>query len=148
MRGIIPQDGFTLVELMVTIAVMVILAMMAAPSFTQFMAKQKLNANTRELISTLSQGRNQAVLLRTNVTVHLGDGTNTNTDFYWEPTSGNRVTAPTSISSITFGRDGALVLGISADTDFVICNSIAKTQKSFALTRMGTVYSKNDGTCS
>ncbi|MEE9885437.1 MULTISPECIES: prepilin-type N-terminal cleavage/methylation domain-containing protein [Acinetobacter] len=148
MRGITPQEGFTLVELIVTIAVMAIIAMMAAPSFTQLMAKQKLNANTRELISALSQGRSQAVLLRTNVTVHLVAGTNTNIDFYWEPTSGNQVTAPTSISSITFGQDGSLISGISANTDFVICNSIAKTQKSFALTRMGTLYLKSDGTCS
>ncbi|MFX7461670.1 prepilin-type N-terminal cleavage/methylation domain-containing protein, partial [Acinetobacter baumannii] len=34
MRGITPQEGFTLVELIVTIAVMAIIAMMAAPSMS------------------------------------------------------------------------------------------------------------------
>ncbi|EOZ4902993.1 type IV pilin protein, partial [Acinetobacter baumannii] len=42
MRGIIPQEGFTLIELMVTVAVMAIIAMMAAPSFTQTIRKNEL----------------------------------------------------------------------------------------------------------
>lgn len=141
------EQGFTLIELMVTMAVMAIIAMMAAPSFSQIIAKQQLNSNTRQLVATLSQARSQAVLLRKSTTVHLSDGTNSETDFYWTTTAHNRVTSPASITQIIFGRDGAILSGITADTNFVICNSKTSTTKIFKLTKMGTIYFVADGTC-
>ena len=139
--------GFTLIELMVTIAVLASIAMLAAPSFTQLRAKQQLNANSRDLIATISKARNQAVFLRTNTTVFLSSGVNTETNYYWQTTANNSVTAPTSITQIVFNRDGSISSGISADTSFVICNSTTRTTKAFALTKMGSVYPKSDGTC-
>ncbi len=50
MRGIIPQEGFTLVELMVTIAVMAIIALMAAPSMSNLLESKRLDANQRETL--------------------------------------------------------------------------------------------------
>lgn len=145
--------GFTLVELMVTIAVLAIIAMIAAPSFTQTIARQQLNSNTRELIATLSQARSQAVLSRTISTVQINQTTciHSPTVYCWSSTANNSVTAPTSISQIVFGQDGGVSASstpnIQADTDFVICNSKTGTTRVFALTRMGTIYSKADGTC-
>lgn len=57
MRGIIPQEGFTLVELMVTIAVMAIIALMAAPSMSNLLESKRLDANQRDLINTLSEAK-------------------------------------------------------------------------------------------
>ncbi|MEJ8517869.1 prepilin-type N-terminal cleavage/methylation domain-containing protein, partial [Acinetobacter baumannii] len=62
MRGIIPQEGFTLVELMVTIAVMAIIALMAAPSMSNLLESKRLDANQRDLINTLSEAKSQAIL--------------------------------------------------------------------------------------
>lgn len=59
MRGIIPQEGFTLVELMVTIAVMAIIALMAAPSMSNLLESKRLDANQRDLINTLSEAKSQ-----------------------------------------------------------------------------------------
>lgn len=61
--------GFTLVELMVTIAIVAIIAMMAAPSFGQMLLRQKLNNNARNFITALNQAKSQAALLRTTVAV-------------------------------------------------------------------------------
>ncbi len=143
------HKGFTLIELMVTIAVLAIIAMLAAPSFTQIMAKQKLNSNSRELMATLSQARSQAVLLRSNATVNINPSTCTPspTVYCWSATVGNRVTAPTAITQIVFGRDGGISSGLTADTDFVICNSKAEMTRAFALTKIGTIYVKPNGTC-
>jgi len=141
------KRGFTLVELMVTIAVMAIIAMIAAPSFGNILYKQQLNTNTRELISTLSQARSQAVILRKDTTVHLMNGTNTETDYYWQTTANNSVISPSSISQIVFNKEGAISSGITADTDFIICNSKSGTTRVFALTKMGTIYVKAEGTC-
>lgn len=143
------EQGFTLIELMMTIAVLAIIATMAAPSFTQMMAKQKLNSNSRELMATLSQARSQAVLLRSNATVNINPSTCTPspTVYCWSAAVGNRVTAPTAITQIVFGRDGGISSGLTADTDFVICNSKAEMTRAFALTKMGTIYVKPNGIC-
>ena len=78
------HKGFTLIELMVTIAVMAIIAMMAAPSFGNMLNRKRLEANTKELMLVLSQARSQAVLLRTNTVVQLnGSTTASPTNFFW-----------------------------------------------------------------
>lgn len=72
--------GFTLIELMVTIAVLAIIAMMAAPSFGDLVVRQKLNGNARDFITTLNQAKSQAALLRTTVAV-CPNKTNTDDNF-------------------------------------------------------------------
>lgn len=57
-------SGFTLVELIVTIAVLAILVIMAAPSFATMYSRQKLESSARELVMKISETRSQAVLLR------------------------------------------------------------------------------------
>ncbi len=93
MRGITPQEGFTLVELIVTIAVMAIIAMMAAPSMSNLLKSKRLDTNQRDLISTLSEAKSQAVLGRQNVSVNLNSAaSNTATLLNWQPTSNNTLT--------------------------------------------------------
>lgn len=141
------QKGFTLVELMVTIAVFAIIAAMAVPSFTKMMAQQRLNSTTRELATTLIQARSQAALLRREVTVTLNSSTaNTSTNFYWNPTTNNSLTTSSSVTSIVFKSDGT-VKDATTDIDFTICNSKSQTTKVLKLTRMGTQYDQAGGTC-
>lgn len=77
------SQGFTLIELMVTIAVLAIVAMMAAPSFGDLIAKRHLDTSIRELSLVLSDARAQATTLRKNVTVKFESGTNTAEVQYW-----------------------------------------------------------------
>lgn len=72
--------GFTLIELMVTIAVLAIIATLAAPSFGNLVVRQKLNSNARDFIATLNQAKSQAALLRTTVAV-CPNKTNSDDDF-------------------------------------------------------------------
>lgn len=59
-----PISGFTLVELIITIAILAIIALMAAPSFAAMYNRQKLESSVRELTMKVSEARSQAVLLR------------------------------------------------------------------------------------
>lgn len=63
------KKGFTLVELMVTIAVLAIIATIAVPSFSQQISRQNLDNSGREILSALAEGRSRAVALRSSVVV-------------------------------------------------------------------------------
>lgn len=55
------QYGFTLVELMVTLVVAAILAMLAAPSFTDLIRNNRLTTQTNYFVTALSTARSEAV---------------------------------------------------------------------------------------
>lgn len=68
--------GFTLVELMVTIAVAAILMAIAAPSFTSLINSNRLTSSANEMVATLQAARMEAVRLNTTVNVCTDCGGN------------------------------------------------------------------------
>ncbi|MCJ0829127.1 GspH/FimT family pseudopilin [Acinetobacter sp. NIPH1876] len=70
------RSGFTLVELIITIAVLAIIVLMAAPSFATMYSRQKLESSARELVMKISEARSQAVLLRQSTGVCLASLSN------------------------------------------------------------------------
>ncbi|MEQ1070164.1 Type IV fimbrial biogenesis protein FimT [Acinetobacter lwoffii] len=58
------NKGFTLIELMVTIAVLAIIAGMAAPSFGEIIRKNELNQEAQNLIFLLQEARSDAIFTR------------------------------------------------------------------------------------
>ena len=54
------QTGFTMMELLVVIAIVGIMATMAAPSFSSFIANNRISSATNDLIADLMQARSQA----------------------------------------------------------------------------------------
>ncbi|AET90007.1 hypothetical protein BYI23_A021690 [Burkholderia sp. YI23] len=65
----VSNQGFTLVELCVVLAVMAILATFAAPSFFVWQTRDQVDARARALFSTLSLGRAEAVRRGARVTL-------------------------------------------------------------------------------
>ena len=61
--------GFTLIELMVGLAVMSILLLVAVPSFSNLLAEQRLRQVSQELRSTLALARSEAVKRNQSVIV-------------------------------------------------------------------------------
>src|SRR5689334_185 len=56
-RGMPRQGGFTLVELMVTVAVLAIMAGLAVPSFQATVNANRLTGSTNELVNALQTAR-------------------------------------------------------------------------------------------
>jgi type IV fimbrial biogenesis protein FimT len=66
--------GLTMVELLIVIAVLAIAASLAAPSFTDFLAKRRVESIASELITDLQFARSEAVARNAAVRVTLVSG--------------------------------------------------------------------------
>jgi type IV fimbrial biogenesis protein FimT len=62
-------QGFTLVEMMVTISILSIMLAVAVPSFTEFIANQRVRATASDLHSALLLARSEAIKRNTNMTL-------------------------------------------------------------------------------
>jgi type IV fimbrial biogenesis protein FimT len=65
----VKRDGFTLIEVMVVLAIMVILSAIAAPSFKSLVAGQRARAASMDLYAALTLARSEAVKRNTQVTL-------------------------------------------------------------------------------
>ena len=132
---------------MVTIALMAIIAVMAAPSFGAMLNKQNLNKSSRELAAILSQARSKAALERREVTVQLNSrAVNEDDTLNWSPEGQAALT--TTNTPIVFLPTG-LVKGAVGDTTFTICDSATdgRNAKTISVSRMGTIQTPVDGAC-
>lgn len=108
--------GFTLIELMVTVAMLAILAALATPSFRQFVEAQRLRDASFGLVSDLTLARSEAIKRGGNVAITPVGG---NWTQGWVVTlaggggslseqraPGNGVTLDTLAANIVFDRNG------------------------------------------
>lgn len=110
-----PAKGFTLTELMVTLAVLAILVTIAVPSFSGMVATQAMRNASFDLTSAMSLARAEAVKQNTTVTVStasswatgwtLAVGTPATVIRTFGPYSGVTI-APSNGNTLSFGNDG------------------------------------------
>lgn len=73
MRHSVNQSGFTLIELMITIAIMGVIASLAAPSMNEQIASMRQKDATTLLENTLRQARTDAMIYRVPITVTVNN---------------------------------------------------------------------------
>jgi type IV fimbrial biogenesis protein FimT len=64
--------GFTMIELMIGIAMLAVLAAVAAPAFTDFIERARLRASVDQIVSFLALARQESVKRDRDVTVAVG----------------------------------------------------------------------------
>lgn len=143
------NQGFTLIELMITIAILAIIATLAAPSFKNMILKQNLNKSTQELTLLFTDARAKAALERRNITVQLNTSVveNTPTQLNWMPQGKAilKIGAPTSLVFLPTG----LVKDATSDISFTVCDQTSGSlSKTVIISKMGTIQHMVEGTCS
>ena len=61
--------GFTLVELLTVVTILLVLAILAGPAFTELMAQQRVQVATTDLFTSLLRARSEAIKQNTDVTL-------------------------------------------------------------------------------
>lgn len=65
--------GFTLIEMLVGIAVLVLVGAVGVPSYANFMAERRVQVAAVNLLATLNQARSEAIKRNTDVHVKVND---------------------------------------------------------------------------
>ncbi|WP_227686248.1 GspH/FimT family pseudopilin [Psychrobacter immobilis] len=155
----VSSSGFTLIELMVTIAVLAIIVSIAAPNISTQLANQRVKSTTATLANALKEAKVESILRRQNVTVIY---TNTSTPKTIRlQAGGNDISrysisdksvvtqsiTPSSVTSIIFQPNKKIAN--NATVIYTICDSgsNSETGKQVNLTNIANVNTINAGSC-
>ena len=138
------NHGFTLIELMVTIAVMAIIATMAAPSFIQTLRKSQLTGDTRDFVDLLTETRSEAIFKQAERILAL-DSSVTAPYKTWMPIHTSKNSGDTSVTFNRLGQTNAVGNGQC----FVIVHNSDSNLKSYVYVQKGgpVIYIKTATSC-
>ncbi len=138
------EQGFTLIELMVTIAILAIITTMAAPSFTQIIRKNQLISDTRDFVDLLAETRSEAIFKQSERIVALDSSVAT----FYKKWSSTHVTKESGDASVTFNRLGQSTITANGQC-FIFKHMNDATLKAYVYVQKGgtVVYNKTATSC-
>lgn len=147
--------GFTLIELMVTIAVLAVVIAIAAPSFTSVIQSNRTTALHHEVLGAIQVARSEAVKRRKDVIICrtedqgiCKDGADWSAGWLirevggdvlrvWDPVAGMALTGP--IAGVVFRSSGMANAGTAFTTTTASCASGTKYTIDISMTGSATV---------
>ena len=148
------SSGFTLIELMVTIAVLAIIVGIAAPSISTQLANQRVKSTASMLENALKESRTESVIRRQEVTLSYKNnrnnmGTITITDNNSNVISTYKYDVKSKIKPNN--KEVKFKPNKTVDSDrwtYTICDdNAAANSKQVSITKLGIVSSKLGGSC-
>jgi len=148
--------GFTLIELMVTIAVLAIIVSIAAPNVSTQLANQRVKSTAVTLENALKEAKVESVIRRQDVTLTYNSISTPKTitltadgaklpKFSIAGQSTVTIT-PTTATSVIF-RSNKTISG-SSSVVYTICDSNNKaTPRQVAVSAIASISNKSGGTC-
>ena len=154
------SSGFTLIELMVTIAVLAIIMSIAAPSISTQLANQRVKSTTATLANALKEAKVESILLRQNVTVvYISNSTPKTIEL--QKANGDKISSynlsdkstvtqminPSAETKIVFQPNKKLEKNVTVVYTICDSGSNSETPKQVNLTNIANVNTINAGSC-
>lgn len=146
------SSGFTLIELMVTIAILAIIVSIAAPNISTQLANQRIKSTTATLHNALKEAKVESVIRRQDITLTYNNN-NSPKSIVIEGINGQSIAsynydAKTTIKSgnakITFSSNKT-----ANETTYTICDSnTAALPKQVSVSKLGNITNQSAGSCS
>lgn len=155
------SQGFTLVELLITVAIISILAVVAMPSLLQTLANQRMKSAAYDLSATFAEARYQAALQRVTMNVTTtgtaaawkASTSSKKADIHWQLISAaggdalvqsgvdRRIAINSSLGSISalFLQNGTVAtaenpnITIAQDVFFRVCDSAVNAEEGYTV---------------
>ena len=148
-KPISTSSGFTLIELMVTIAVLAIIVGIAAPSISTQLANQRVKSTTATLANALKEAKAESIIRRQSITfTYNNNGTNAgniniaNISSY-SYSDRSTITDSESKNPITFLPSKRVESNI-----YTICDdNAAATARQVSVSKLANISIKSGGTC-
>ena len=159
------SSGFTLIELMVMIAVLAIIVGIAAPSVSTQLANQRVKSTTATLANALKEAKVESIIRRQNVKV-IYDATTTPKTISLKavntpPASDTNISVynigkqsiitqtitPSTVSNIIFQPNKKMAKNITVVYTICDSGSNSETPKQVNLTNIANVNIVNAGSC-
>ncbi len=149
--------GFTLFEMMITVAIAAVVAAFAIPGFQDLMSRTRINGATEELVNSLALARNTAISRRRTVVVRNDAGDIPSWTVHLDSATGEvlsrhridgtiRINLAANALEITFLPSGyvqkTLPLPVAPlDFTLTVCDSSTKDElgRSVILSRVGRI---------
>lgn len=136
-----PHKGLTLVEMMVTVAIAALLAMVTGPSLIDLLAKRRLDGFANELSTDIQFARSEAVSRNVNVAVAATANTSyTITAATATPTALKTVSVPSTVTltegTVTFNALRSGTTG-NAGSAFTVGSTKISNQLQVSVNAMG-----------
>lgn len=136
-------SGFSMIEIIVTLIIISIVTVIAAPNIKNVLMREHLNQSSADLINVLQKAQSRAVLEKKVISVYVGSApTLTDTDLNWMP-SGN-ATLRGGATRIYISKSGYLQktatnTAFDGVKNFIVCSQGGTHSRKITFNRIGVV---------
>ena len=147
------NSGFTLIELMVTIAVLAIIVGIAAPSISTQLANQRVKSTTATLANALKEAKAESIIRRQNLTLSYNNTSTPKVITITAPDSNTIANYSYNVKS-TIKPDTAITIvfepskRVNTARTYTICDSNANaTSRQTEVDQVANITNKVGGAC-
>lgn len=137
------NSGFTLIEMMITVAILVILLGIAVPSFQDFIQRNRISTQTNDLVADLALARSESIKRGVKVSVCISSNGTACTAGTW---ADGRIVFTDAGTAATVDGTDAILRVTSAVPGGISLSSTGGAASNVQYTATGGVVSSGDFT--